>query len=68
MIFERSHFCDETPKGSGCTMIGDDSFVNLNIGGVALTSDGFRRSIDAAVRIEAEFCPWCGKRIREVSK
>ena len=67
MIFERKHSCDETPKGSYCTMIGDESFVNVNIGDFALTRGGFCRSLDATVRVEAEFCPWCGKRIREVA-
>ena len=68
MAFDRSHFCEETPKGSCCTVIGEYSFVNVSLGDVALTSDGFSRSLDAAVRVEAEFCPWCGKRIREVAK
>lgn len=68
MMFERSHFCDEIPKGSMCTVVGEQSFVYVNMRDVALTSDGFSRSLDAAVRFEAEFCPWCGKRIREVAK
>ena len=68
MTFEKSHFCDETPKGSCCTVIGEYSFVNVSMGDVALTREGFCRSLDATVRVEAEFCPWCGKRIREVAK
>lgn len=68
MTFDRSHFCEETPKGSCCTVIGEYSFVNVSLGDVALTSGGFCRSLDATVRVEAEFCPWCGKRIREVAK
>ena len=66
MTFERSHFCEETPKGSCCTVIGEYSFVNVSLGDVALTREGFCRSLDATVRVEAEFCPWCGERIREV--
>ena len=68
VIFERNHVCDKTPKGSYCTVIGDESFVNVNIGDFVLTRGGFCRSIDAAVRFEAEFCPWCGNRIREVAE
>lgn len=34
----------------------------------ALTRGGLCRSLGAAVRFEAEFCPWCGERIREVAK
>lgn len=67
MIFERKHVCDETPKGSCCTVIGEYSFVNVSLGDVALTREGFCRSLDATVRVEAEFCPWCGERIREVA-
>ena len=68
MTFEKSHFCDKAPSGSGCTMAGSYAFVNVNFGDAVPTRGGFCRSIDAAVRIEAEFCPWCGKRIREVAK
>ena len=68
MIFQRNHVCDKTPKGSYCTVIGDESFANVNIGDFVLTRGGFCRSIDAAVRFEAEFCPWCGERIRDVAK
>lgn len=68
MTFDRSHFCEETPKGSCCTVIGEYSFVNVSIGDVALTRGGFCRSLDATVSAEAEFCPWCGERIREVAK
>lgn len=49
-------------------MIGEYSFVNVSLGDVALTREGFCRSLDATVRVEAEFCPWCGNRIREVAK
>lgn len=63
-----SHVCEETPSGSRCTVIGDYSFVNVRIGDVALTRSGFCRSLDATVRVEAEFCPWCGERIREVAE
>lgn len=68
MTFERSHFCEETPKGSCCTVIGEYSFVNVILGDVALTSGGLCRSLDATVSVESEFCPWCGERIREVAK
>lgn len=68
MTFERSHFCKETPKGSCCAVIGECSFVNVSMEDVALTRGGFCRSLDATVRVEAEFCPWCGERIREVAK
>lgn len=68
MIFERSHFCEKMPKGSGCTVTGEYSFVNVNVGDLAFTREGCCRSIDAAVMFEAEFCPWCGKRIREVAE
>ena len=67
MILERSHFCDDAPKGSYCTVIGEYSFVNVSMEDFALTREGFCRSIDAAVRFESEFCPWCGNRIREVA-
>lgn len=40
MTFDRSHFCEETPKGSCCTVIGEYSFVNVSLGDVALTSGG----------------------------
>lgn len=40
MTFERSHFCESTPKGSGCTVIGEYSFVDVSIEDVALTSWG----------------------------
>lgn len=63
-----SHVCEEAPSGSRCTVIGDYSFVNVSMGDVALTHSGFCKSLDASVRIEAEFCPWCGKRIKEVAK
>lgn len=68
MTFERSHFCEETPKGSCCTVIGEYSFVNVSMEDVALTRGGFCRSLGATVRVEAEFCPWCGERIQEVAK
>lgn len=68
MTFERSHFCEKTPKGSCCTVIGEYSFVNVSMEDVALTRGGFCRSLDATVRVEAEFCPWCGERIQEVAK
>lgn len=68
MTFERSHFCEKTPNGSGCTVVGERSFVDVNFVDAALTREGLCRSLGAAVRFEAEFCPWCGKRIREVAK
>lgn len=68
MTFERSHFCESTPEGSGCMMVGEYTFVVVSMEDVALTRGGFCRSLDATVRIEAEFCPWCGERIREVAK
>ena len=65
MTFERSHFCDEAPRGCGCTIEGGCSFVNVYIFDFATTKDDHCRSLNAAVRFEAEFCPWCGERIRE---
>ena len=68
MTFERSHFCEKTPNGSGCTVVGEYSFVNVYMGDLIITREGFCRSLDATVRFEAEFCPWCGERIREVAE
>lgn len=62
------HICEDTPSGSRCTVVGDYSFVVVSMGDVALTRSGFCRSLDATIRVEAEFCPWCGARIREVAK
>lgn len=49
-------------------VIGEYSSVNVSMEDVALTRGGFCMSLDATVRVEAEFCPWCGERIREVAK
>ena len=68
MKFERVHVCDATPNGSNCTAVGEFSFVNVYMGDVAFSPDGLCRSLDTAVKIEAEFCPWCGERIREVAE
>lgn len=68
MTSERSHICEGTPSGSSCTVVGDYSFATVYMGDIAPTRSGFCKSLDASVRIEAEFCPWCGKRIKEVAK
>lgn len=70
MTFERYHFCDEAPRESRCAVNGEQAVVSLSLGGEALARKGLRRSLsmDAVVRFEAEFCPWCGERIREVAK
>ena len=64
----RLHVCEDTPSGCSCTVVRECPFVVVRIGDEALTRSGYCMSLDATVRFEAEFCPWCGARITEVAK